>query len=75
MDAEGAEESWASKGLAGAIGQPLYVAAEALGLGANAIGASYDHEVHRHLNLTPKQGQVVYHFAIGYPVPDPQISA
>jgi SagB-type dehydrogenase family enzyme len=60
---------------AGAIGQRLYLAAEALGLGATGIGAFYDDEVHRHLNLRPKQGQVVYHFAIGYPVPDPRISA
>jgi SagB-type dehydrogenase family enzyme len=60
---------------AGAIGQLMYVAAEALGLGATGIGAFYDDEVHRHLNLTPQQGQVVYHFAIGYPVPDPRISA
>jgi SagB-type dehydrogenase family enzyme len=60
---------------AGAIGQRLYLAAEALGLGATGIGAFFDDEVHRHLNLTTKQGQVVYHFAIGYPVPDPRISA
>ena len=60
---------------AGAIGQRMYLAAEALGLGATGIGAFYDDEVHRHLNLTPHQGQVVYHFAIGYPVPDPRISA
>ena len=60
---------------AGAIGQCLYLAAGALGLGATGIGAFYDDEVHRHLNLTPKQGQVVYHFAIGYPVPDSRISA
>ena len=60
---------------AGAIGQRLYLAAEALGLGATGVGAFYDDEVHRHLNLRPKQGQVVYHFAIGYPVPDPRISA
>jgi len=60
---------------AGAIGQHLYLAAEALGLGATGIGAFYDDEVHRHLNLTPKQGQVVYHFAIGYPVHDRRISA
>ena len=56
---------------AGAIGQRLYLAAEALGLGATGIGAFYDDEVHRYLNLTPEEGQVVYHFAIGYPVPDP----
>jgi SagB-type dehydrogenase family enzyme len=60
---------------AGAIGQRLYLAAEALGLGATGIGAFYDDEVHRHLTLAPKQGQVVYHFAIGYPAPDPRILA
>jgi SagB-type dehydrogenase family enzyme len=60
---------------AGAIGQGLYLAAEALGLGATGIGAFYDDEVHCHLNLVPDQGQVVYHFAIGYPVPDPRVSA
>lgn len=55
---------------AGAIGQQLYLAAEALGLGATGIGAFYDDEVHRYLDLTVNRGQVVYHFAIGYPVPD-----
>ncbi len=60
---------------AGAIGQRLYLAAEALGLGATGIGAFYDDEVHRHLDLVPSQGQVVYHFAIGYPVPDLRVSA
>ena len=60
---------------AGAIGHRLYLAAEALGLGATGIGAFYDDEVHRYLSLEPQQGQVVYHFAIGYPVPDPRLSA
>ncbi len=59
---------------AGAIGQRLYLAAEALGLGATGIGAFYDDEVQRHLNLGPNQEQVVYHFAIGYPIPDPRVS-
>jgi SagB-type dehydrogenase family enzyme len=59
---------------AGAIGHRLYLAAEALGLGATGIGAFYDDEVQRHLNLVPNEGQVVYHFAIGYPVPDPRVS-
>src|SRR6185369_17398016 len=54
---------------AGAIGHRLYLAAEALGLGATGIGAFYDDDVHRYLKLPPHQ-QVVYHFAIGYPVPD-----
>jgi hypothetical protein len=26
-----------------------------------------------YLNLAPEQGNVVYHFAIGYPVPDPRL--
>ncbi len=58
---------------AGAIGQRLYLAAEALGLGATGIGAFFDDEVHQYLNLTPEQGQVVYHFAIGYPVLDTRL--
>jgi len=59
---------------AGAIGHRLYLAAETVGLGATGIGAFYDDEVRRYLNLVPT-GQVVYHFAIGYPVPDPRVSA
>jgi len=55
---------------AGAIGHRLYLTAEALGLGSTGIGAFYDDRVHRYLNLTAEQGQVVYHFAIGYPIPD-----
>ena len=60
---------------AGAIGHRLYLAAEALGLGATGIGAFYDEEVHRYLNLAPEQGRVVYHFAIGYSVLDPRLAA
>jgi len=59
---------------AGAIGHRLYLAAEAFRLGATGIGAFYDDEVQRHLNLIPNQGQVVYHFAIGHPVPDTRLS-
>ena len=40
---------------AGAIGHRLYLAAEALGLGATGIGAFYDEEVHRYLNLRPSR--------------------
>jgi SagB-type dehydrogenase family enzyme len=60
---------------AGAVGHRLYLAAEALGLGGTGIGAFFDDEVHRYLGLTAAQGQVVYHFAIGYPVPDPRVNA
>src|SRR5579872_3633713 len=60
---------------AGANGHRLYLAAEALGLAATGIGAFYDQQVHHYLGLAPEQGQVVYHFAIGYPVPDPRLEA
>ncbi len=80
-DLERAAASYGDRGYryvhfeAGAIGHRLYLAAEALGLGATGIGAFYDDGVCRYLNLMPEQGQVVYHFAIGYPVPDPRLSA
>jgi SagB-type dehydrogenase family enzyme len=80
-DLEGAAGIYGDRGYryvhfeAGAIGQRLYLAAEALGLGATGIGAFHDDEVQRHLNLVPNRGQVVYHFAIGYPVPDPRVSS
>ena len=60
---------------AGAIGQRLYLAAEIQGLQATGIGAFFDDQVHRYLGLTPEQGQVVYHFAIGHAVPDPRLEA
>lgn len=59
---------------AGAIGQRLYLAAEALGLGATGIGAFFDDAVHGYLGLAPEEGQVVYHFAIGYPIADPRLA-
>jgi SagB-type dehydrogenase family enzyme len=55
---------------AGAVGHRLYLGAEALGLRATGIGAFYDDTVHDYLNLAPEEGQVVYHFAVGYPVHD-----
>jgi SagB-type dehydrogenase family enzyme len=60
---------------AGAIGQRMYLAAEALGLRATGIGAFFDEQVNQYLGLRREQGQVVYHFAIGYPVPDPRLEA
>jgi len=60
---------------AGAIGQRMYLAAEVLGLRATGIGAFFDDEVHKYLSIAPEEGQVVYHFAVGYPVPDPRLEA
>jgi len=60
---------------AGAIGQRMYLAAEALGYGATGIGAFFDDRVHEYLGLDESRGQVVYHFAIGYPVVDTRVQA
>jgi SagB-type dehydrogenase family enzyme len=60
---------------AGAIGQRMYLAAEALGFRATGIGAFFDDEVGRYLNLNSEQGQVVYHFAVGHSVPDSRLEA
>jgi SagB-type dehydrogenase family enzyme len=60
---------------AGAIGQRLYLAAEALGLRATGIGAFFDDAVNDYLNLESDSRLVVYHFAIGDPVPDPRVHA
>jgi SagB-type dehydrogenase family enzyme len=57
---------------AGGIGQRLYIASEALGLGATGIGAFFDDDVNRYLNLAEGR-QVIYHFAVGYPISDPRI--
>lgn len=60
---------------AGAIGQRFYLAAESLGFQSTGIGAFYDDQVHHYLEIDPAEGQVVYHFASGYAVPDPRLDA
>jgi SagB-type dehydrogenase family enzyme len=80
-DFENAARSYGNRGYryvhfeAGAIGQRLYLASEALGLRATGIGAFLDDEVNRYLSLAPELGQAVYHFAIGYPISDPRLEA
>jgi SagB-type dehydrogenase family enzyme len=60
---------------AGAAGQRMYLAAEALGLQATGIGAFFDDQVHSYLELDPARCQVIYHFAIGHAVRDPRLEA
>ena len=55
------------------IGQGLYVAATALGYEATGIGAFYDDDVHRYLELKPETGQVIYHFTVGKAVWDDRL--
>jgi SagB-type dehydrogenase family enzyme len=60
----------------GAIGQRLYLAAEALGFQSTGIGAFFDDSVHNYLDLEAGSGkQVVYHFACGYAVEDDRLVA
>jgi SagB-type dehydrogenase family enzyme len=59
---------------AGAIGQRLYLAAEALGFQSTGIGAFFDDSVHDYLGIDRTSGrQVVYHFACGYAVEDDRL--
>jgi SagB-type dehydrogenase family enzyme len=79
-DLEGATARWGERGYryaffeAGAIGQRLYITAEALGFQSTGIGAFFDDAVHRYLKLAPGQGQVIYHFASGYAVKDRRLT-
>lgn len=60
---------------AGAMGQRLYLAAEALGFQSTGIGAFFDDSVHDYLGIDPAAGtQVVYHFACGYAVEDDRLA-
>jgi SagB-type dehydrogenase family enzyme len=69
---------------AGAIGQRLYLGAEALGWNATGIGAFYDDDVHRYLGFLEEEKrssedsselpqQVIYHFAVGRAIFDPRL--
>jgi SagB-type dehydrogenase family enzyme len=80
-DLDRAASAWGDRGYryahfeAGAIGQRLYLAAEAMGFQSTGIGAFYDDSVHRVLDLNPENGQVIYHFACGYAIHDPRLDA
>jgi len=58
----------------GAIGQVLYLEAEAVGLRGTGIGCFFDDEVHGVLGLAPQRHQSLYHFAFGAPVEDTRLS-
>jgi SagB-type dehydrogenase family enzyme len=53
---------------AGHVGQNLYLVAEALGLGAAAIGGFFDGEVNRLLALPPQE-EAIYLVCVGQPRP------
>ena len=58
---------------AGAIGQSLYLEAEAQGLRGTGIGCFYDDPVHATLGIRDGSWQSLYHFTIGGPLEDDRL--
>lgn len=55
---------------AGAVGQLLYLEAEASGMRATGIGCYFDDPVHETFGLRDDRFQSLYHFTVGGPVED-----
>ncbi len=58
----------------GAVGQVLYLAAEAAGTRATGIGCFYDDPVHEALGIADHSFQSLYHFTVGSPVDDTRLT-
>jgi hypothetical protein len=58
----------------GAIGQVLYLEAEAAGARGTGIGCFYDDPVHDVLGLAGHAFQSLYHFTIGMPIEDTRLT-
>jgi SagB-type dehydrogenase family enzyme len=58
---------------AGAIGQVLYLEAEACGLRGTGIGCFFDDPFHELLGLAGEDFQTIYHFTVGLPVDDARL--
>ncbi|HEY0135047.1 MAG TPA: nitroreductase family protein, partial [Nannocystis sp.] len=58
---------------AGAIGQILYLEAEALGIAATGIGCFFDDRMHALLGLRDGEFQSLYHFTVGGRVDDTRL--
>jgi hypothetical protein len=59
---------------AGAVGQVLYLEAEAAGVRATGIGCFFDDPVHEVFGLRSLEFQSLYHFTVGGPVDDPRLT-
>lgn len=57
----------------GAIGQVLYLEAEAAGVRGTGIGCFFDDPVHDLLGLKDRRFQSLYHFTVGGAVEDPRL--
>ena len=58
---------------AGAIGQILYLEAEAIGVAATGIGCFFDDRMHALLGLRDGEFQSLYHFTVGGRVDDTRL--
>jgi nitroreductase len=59
---------------AGAVGQALYLEAEAAGIRGTGIGCYFDDGVHQLLGITDHRLQSLYHFTVGGPVDDARLT-
>lgn len=59
---------------AGLVGQALYLEAEAWGLRGTGIGCFFDDELHAFFGLKDDTYQVIYNFAVGYPLEDRRLT-
>ncbi len=74
--AQGGPSAWARLFQeTGAVGQLLYLEAEAAGLRGTGIGCFFDDEVHRALGLVDRRWQSLYHFTVGGPIDDPRLQS
>ncbi|HLQ38485.1 MAG TPA: nitroreductase family protein, partial [Planctomycetota bacterium] len=60
---------------AGAIGQLLYLEAEACGLRATGIGCFFDSAVHELLGISSDDLRTIYHFTTGGAVDDARLQS
>jgi hypothetical protein len=59
---------------AGAVGQTLYLEAEAAGLRGTGMGCFFDDGVHQLLGIADHALQSLYHFTVGGPVEDTRLT-
>jgi SagB-type dehydrogenase family enzyme len=68
--------AWAYRRLfweCGAIGQVLYLEAEALGIRSTGIGCFFDEPVHEVFGIATERYRSLYHFTVGGPVEDTRL--
>jgi nitroreductase len=59
----------------GALGQVLYLEAEAVGLRATGIGCFFDESVHQIAGIATSAWRSLYHFTVGGPVEDTRLQS